>query len=285
MSGAALRSLCAAAAVLACAQAYAQSGITLYGFLDVGVVKMTGNATQLGTIQRSNVGIKGTEDLGGGYAATFKLSSRFDLGSGRLETSGATPFFQDESTVGLSGPFGSVRLGRALTPMWQWDWLYDPWANFNRVTSVAWYAFHPSYRTDPNNNGPIGEYSRLNNGVFYDSPDWNGFHVRASVGVDKHTTPDANGNVDQVRPVAASLNYDRGPWSAMLTAERNSLRDNTWFAGVAYTIASVTLTGSYSQTHLSDTSLAFLGDTSTRRTSATLGASWPVTGPLRSSSA
>jgi len=257
--------------------AHAQSSLTLYGFVDAGIFKTgPGSATQLGTIQRSYIGLRGEEGLGRGWAATFHLMSRFDMGDGKLEASGATPFFQGESTVGLKSPYGDLRLGRALTPMWQYDWNYDNWANFNRVASVAWYVYHPSYRTDPYHNGPAGEYSRLNNGIFYDSPNWGGVHFHASLGVEKSRTPDAQGQVDQARPVAASLNYDAGPWSAMITAERNAATDNTWFAGLAYARGALKLMASYSQTRLSLASQRFLGDASARRTAATLGADWRI---------
>ncbi len=59
------------------------------------------------------------------------------MGGGRLEASGAMPYFQGESTVSIQSPYGDLRFGRALTPMWQYDWQYDSWDNFNRVSSVA----------------------------------------------------------------------------------------------------------------------------------------------------
>ncbi len=268
---------CAAVLAPAAPMAHAQGSLTLYGFADAGIFRPApGQPVQLGTMQRSFIGLRGSEPLGGGWAATMNLQTRFDMGDGRLEASGATPYFQGESTVGIRSPYGDLRFGRALTPMWQYDWQYDSWDNFNRVGSVAWFVYHPSYRTDPYHNGPAGEYSRLNNGVFYDSPKWGGVHVHVSAGVEKNETPDAAGNRDRTRPLAASLNYDAGPWSAMLTAERNSARDNTWFAGLAYAFSAVRLMASYSQTHLSAASQAFLGDASAKRSAATLAANWRV---------
>lgn len=255
--------------------AHAQSGLTLYGFVDAGLFKTgPGSEARLGTIQRSYVGLRGQEALGQGWAATFHLMTRFDAGNGSLEASGATPFFQGESTVGLKSPYGDVRLGRALTPMWQYDWNYDNWSNFNRVASVAWYVFHPSYRSDPYRNGPAGEYSRLNNGVFYDSPTWGGLHFHAALGVERSAVPDAYGQVDQARPLAASLNYDAGPWSTMVAAERNAAADNTWFAGLAYLRGAFKLMASYSQTRLGAASQRFLGEAGAHRSAATLGADW-----------
>ena len=249
----------------------AASSVSLYGFLDVGVHDSNRGPAQLGTIQRSYVGLRGEEDLGAGLAATFNLQHRFDVDTGLAEASGAQPFFYGESTVGLRGDFGAVRLGRALTPMWAQDWAFDPWANFDRIASPAWQIFHPSYRSDPHHNGAIGDYSRLNNGVFYDSPALHGLTVHAALGAEKDPTPDANGLADSARPLGASLNYARGPFAAMLAGERNSAGDRTWFAGTSYRMGATTLMGSYSRTSLSAESLAFLGDRSARRRALTLG--------------
>jgi predicted porin len=247
------------------------SGVSLYGLVDAGIHDSNRGPAQLGTIQRSYIGVRGEEDLGGGLAATFHLQHRFDVDTGLTEASGARPFFYGESTVGLRGGFGALRFGRALTPMWAHDWAFDPWANFDRIASPAWQIFHPSYRTEPHHNGPIGDYSRLNNGIFYDSPTFGGLAVHAAVGVEKDTTPDANGLRDSKRALGASLNYERGPFAAMLAGERNSADDRTWFAGASWRLGATTVMGSYSQTSLSDESLAFLGDTSARRRAVTLG--------------
>lgn len=248
------------------------------GYLDLGVYSLVGGATRVGTIQRNYLGLAGQHGLGDSdWAATFNLQTRFLLPSLKLEPSGATPLFQGEATVGVSSPYGDLRLGRALTPMWTYDWLYDPWENFNRVTSVAWQIFHPEYRTDPYNNGPAGEYARLNNGVFYDSPKWNGLHMHLSAGLYKHRQPDKYGHMDQVYPLGASINYDAAPWSAMLAGERNSARDSTFFAGVSRTIGQVTLMGSYNWVHLDEPSREFFDEPRTRRSAATFGATWRAT--------
>ena len=71
----------ATAATLACAGAWAQ--VTLYGLADVGITRVTGYAqgsvTQLnsGIMEGSRWGVKGEEDLGGGYKANFGSSDFF----------------------------------------------------------------------------------------------------------------------------------------------------------------------------------------------------------------
>ena len=79
-----------AAALLAFgSNAYAQD-VQLYGLVDAGITRVSGltqgTATQLasGIMEGSRWGLKGTEDLGGGYKAIFTLESRFEADTGSL---------------------------------------------------------------------------------------------------------------------------------------------------------------------------------------------------------
>ena len=76
---------------LCCASlAHAQSGpsVTLYGLADAGITSTSGlkagTVTQIasGIMEGSRWGMKGTEDLGGGYKTIFTLESRVELDTG-----------------------------------------------------------------------------------------------------------------------------------------------------------------------------------------------------------
>ena len=74
---------------LACAfpVAYAQSSVTLYGIVDVGVEyldvgSISGTRLQSGISAGSRLGIRGSEDLGNGYRAVFTLEQRIELDTG-----------------------------------------------------------------------------------------------------------------------------------------------------------------------------------------------------------
>lgn len=101
--------------------ASAQSSVTLFGVVDVGVrhVDNAGTtASQLSTdgLQSSRLGFRGTEDLGGGLRAGFWLESAINADTG---TPNATRFWHRRATVSLSSAtLGEVRLGRDLTPTW-----------------------------------------------------------------------------------------------------------------------------------------------------------------------
>jgi predicted porin len=79
------------ALALAMSGAWAQSpasSVTLYGIVDAGVVHTTGvsNKKQLvsGIMEGSRFGLRGNEDIGGGYRAIFTLENRTELNNGTL---------------------------------------------------------------------------------------------------------------------------------------------------------------------------------------------------------
>ncbi len=124
-----------ALAALAATASFAQSSVTIYGGLDVGVAKIKGGetgvnntsyvvpASQSGTalantfartgLTANFLGFRGTEDLGGGMRAFF------DLQTGVLDMStGSTAVnFSRESHLGLAGGFGSIKMGRSVSTM------------------------------------------------------------------------------------------------------------------------------------------------------------------------
>jgi predicted porin len=104
-----------AAAVL-CAlgtSAYAQSNVTVFGFIEAQVGRETQAApgTKLFDMGGSRLGFKGTEDLGGGNSAEFYLEHRLNPDDGTV--GGGATFWKGGSWVGLSSKTaGSVKLGR-----------------------------------------------------------------------------------------------------------------------------------------------------------------------------
>ncbi len=83
---AAASALCCAS--LASAQVTGPSTVTLYGLVDAGVTRVSGlkagSVTQVasGIMEGSRWGLKGNEDLGGGYRAIFTLESRVEVDTG-----------------------------------------------------------------------------------------------------------------------------------------------------------------------------------------------------------
>jgi outer membrane protein OmpU len=144
--------------------ASAQSNVTLYGLIDesINYVSNEGGHSALtqtsGNVQGSRWGIKGTEDLGGGYQAIFTLENGFALNSGALGQGGLE--FGRQAFVGLTTPAGTITMGR------QYDfliYLYSMTSLYNTGT----YGFH------------LGDYDRLggerlNNVIAYQTPNLGG---------------------------------------------------------------------------------------------------------------
>ena len=185
------KSLIAVAALLASGAALAQSNVTLYGRVDLSVgnlkdkVKNT-STTQMfhggdGGLTTSRWGLRGTEDLGGGLKAAFRLENRFEADTGKSQD----PYFRGESSLSLMGGFGEVKLGRSAT-------VYDEVRGLGQSRNVFDSAFTPS------SNGVFrsgGDYSsRWDNKISYYSPNMGGFYAaidyafdeKAGVSEDRH---------------------------------------------------------------------------------------------------
>jgi predicted porin len=108
---------------IACQMAYGQSSVTLYGVVNESVRYMT-NATAAGDARvslgnggmtQSRWGLKGVEDVGGGWSTFFKLENRFNINSGQSDPT--LPFF-NEAQVGVrSSAYGQVIVGRQYNVM------------------------------------------------------------------------------------------------------------------------------------------------------------------------
>lgn len=225
-------------AILGCmACAHAQSSVKISGYLDVGVYRDTSHVWNVGPIQRSNIAFSGSEDLGHGLSATFMLSTRFDTGTGALE-SATKPFWHGESTVGLKGAFGSVQFGRRLDATYAQDWQFDPWYYFDRIASPAWDLWHYNFPSDPRGNSGTAEYGRLNNGIFYDSPTFAGFAVHLSGSPE--TVPG-----DSKKPLSGSLTYNSERFAAMASHGRNSAGNTDNFFGAKATFSPLSIMAAY----------------------------------------
>jgi predicted porin len=111
---------------LASSLAIAQSGssVTLYGIVDAGVSRVTnvngGDIKQLvsGIMDGSRLGVRGNEDLGGGYRALFTLEHRLELDTGAIGNrppsgSQVAERFSQASRLGLPGALQPVVAGVA----------------------------------------------------------------------------------------------------------------------------------------------------------------------------
>jgi predicted porin len=193
------------------------SPVTLYGrvYLTVENVKADGLAGTPDLAQRTRMqdqasllGVRGTEDLGGGLKAFFQLETAFnpDEGSGT--------FANRNSGIGLQGGWGSVILGRWDTPMKVVVTATDPWGDLtiNDVNGVTM---------------DQGNFSRRQaNMVQYWSPDWSGFTLRVGYVPNEGKTATADPSL-----TAVSLAYSKGPFYVAYAYEEH--KDNITSGGAA----------------------------------------------------
>ena len=268
------KSLIALAVLAASGAAMAQSSVTLYGVADAAVTHVNGddNWTGLssGANKTSRLGFRGVEDLGGGLKANFVLEGGFNLDAGDGKNSGAagTGFeFKRQSTVGLAGDFGEVRLGRELTAAYNATARYDVFGSVGIAHSKLWddgknldtTTFADPYHYTTN--------QRVSNAITYVSPDFSGFKVAANYGFGEVAGKNSDG-----RYFGGGLTYDNGPLSLGLGAERlnsgagaamqsQSTNDITaWSLGGSYDLGVAKLLAAYRQSTAKD--VAILGATS-----------------------
>ena len=129
------KSLLVVALGLQAAAAFAQSSVTIFGTIDADIARYELNGVSRTIVGSSGgspslLGFRGTEELGGGLVAGFWLEAALlnDTGAGNAASGGLA--FLRRSTVGLSTPYGEVRLGRENSPTFWNHLVFDP---FNGV--------------------------------------------------------------------------------------------------------------------------------------------------------
>jgi predicted porin len=185
------KSLVALAALAVAGVASAQSSVTLFGVVDAAVsgysnksddrntatllnpfyvnqgsVRISRTALTNSGYNSSRLGFRGTEDLGGGLAASFWLEAPITNDDGATGVS----TFARRSTVSLSGGFGEVRLGRDYVPTFWNHTVFDPFGTNGVGTNLIQTA--SSFNTTGGAGGFGGDNNqvRASNSVGYFLP-------------------------------------------------------------------------------------------------------------------
>ncbi|SIT51812.1 Porin Gram-negative type [Paraburkholderia piptadeniae] len=197
----------AAVAVLglfAASAAHAQSSVTLYGLIDAGLmytnnVQKSGTSGALwqatsGTINGSRFGVRGAEDLGGGYKALFVLENGFNVQNGTLGQH--SRLFGRQAYVGLgSSTYGTLTLGRQ----------YDSLVDFVAPLSGTAGTFGDTGFAHPFDNDNLNHSVRMSNSVKYASNNYAGFKFGALYAFSNSTDFAMN------RAYSAGASYQWGP--------------------------------------------------------------------------
>ena len=271
----------------------AENNVTLYGIVDVGLVHdsgsingsaATGSSTRLdsGVSQGSRIGLKGTEDLGGGLKTSFLAETGFCADNnttgycsggtagpgvnGKSVNSGlyGGNFMSRQAWLNLSGDFGTLSAGRQYTPGWGLTASFDPFGagtagQINNLFNASLY--------------------RANNSVAYVTPNMGGFSA-----VYAHAFGEITNNSKAVSGDTIGANYANGPLAvgaAYLTVNdpagnSGDLLKNTNL-GASYNFGVAKLDAEYETTKSSP-----LGITNTDASNWMIGATVPMGGGVGS---
>ena len=233
------KTILAMACLAVIGSAFAQSSVTIVGIADTALAYGSGHVsrkTQLKSsgLNSSQLGFRGTEDLGGGLKASFWLEAglNIDDGTGQATStnnqatgsSGAGGLtFNRRSTVSLSGDFGEVRLGRDYTPHYWNHVYYDPFGNFGVGASRAFVG----------NKGGFTAI-RASNSAGYISPVMRGFKVQ----VQTYFGENASTAVDAGTGSSLRASYDQGALNLGIAYGKTT-------TGVGINVKSTNVGGSY----------------------------------------
>ncbi len=155
----------------------------------------------------------GSEDIGEGLKANFKLENGLGLNSTNLLANNTNwnngSSANREAWVGLSGGFGSLQLGNQYSPVFLTSAGTDP----NAVNNVnGWLPFMVIY-----GNGQLVN----TNAVTYSSPSMNGFALQVQAIYGTNETVGAGKSAGDGS--AWSINYASGPFTAGVASGANQL--------------------------------------------------------------
>lgn len=189
------------ALALACAtlsaEISAQTSATLYGVIDNALTyasNQRGHSNfymSQGNLQASKFGLLGTEDLGGGTKAVFRLESGFNSANGAQGASGF--MFNRQAYTGISNDtYGTVTLGRQYTPYFT---MIGPLGPTSALTGAT--GAHPG------DIDAMDTTLRFNNSLTYASPNLAGLQFSGQYGLGG-----VPGSVTTGSNLSAALRYD-----------------------------------------------------------------------------
>lgn len=216
------KTLVAIAAALGAAGVCAQSSVTLFGVIDASWQRASQNGVSatrlngLGGNQFSRIGVRGTEDLGGGLSAGFVLDAGLNVDSGAgavtstnnqtTGTAGGGVTFNRRSTVSvMSKGWGEVRLGRDFVPSYWNLTVFDPFgtAGAGSVNNLAQGAL--------TRVATVQTAVRASNSVGYFLPAAGGLYGQAMIAWGENASDAAGGTAKDGRYVGLRLGYQAGP--------------------------------------------------------------------------
>ncbi|MBB4226163.1 porin [Variovorax guangxiensis] len=279
------KSLVALAALAVAGVASAQSSVTLFGVVDAsisgysstsrdnratvfpnafgipvylnqGSVKVSSRQLANSGYNSSRIGFRGTEDLGGGLAASFWLEAPISNDDGQTGIS----TFARRSTVSLSGGFGELRLGRDYTPTFWNDTVFDPFGtngvgtNLINTANNSFGAFNGTAPTPVPGvpNVSTSNYVRASNSIgYFLPPNLGGFYGQFQYALSEKNkyspglaTPGGDNTTRQGRYIGGRFGYANGPLDVAIAYGSSTVGDQ-YYIGTTNKVNTLNLGASY----------------------------------------
>ena len=238
--------------------AYAQSSVTVYGILDMGYVgsnqKLTSTAgsaatkTQIGQFGQgaestNRLGLKGSEDLGGGTSAFFTTEFQLYPQDQNLSGSSNSGLLNRQTFVGLKQTgLGSAAVGRQYTPIFNAAAQTNPGQYNNVVGDVVYLgstsggAGTSTATTITGQENGIGFTNRASNSITAQTDRFNGFSANAMYQLNnKDTTQTAASTGGQTNSNGYGISVDYIRDKLLVNAARQSFTQNTTGTATAFT--------------------------------------------------
>ena len=234
-------------AIVAGGMTAAQADVTVMGHLDQSLNYIDGASSPYVFNDADNdndeetrfvcttcsVGFKGSEDLGNGLKAIFKLDFQFDMNN---RNAGGSITDRDQ-WLGLAGNFGSVKVGTISTPYKSTGAKLDP--GYRTVAQMRDVGIQSALHSGA---GSFGQ-GRAENTVRYDSPSWNGLKLSASYTL----VPDNKGGTNNDNGYGAGISYENGGILVFANYLNNGTDDDAeaYKAGAKWTFNNFAVFGQY----------------------------------------
>jgi len=248
-----------ALAATAATGAFAQVAIT--GNIDLGLLGInsqtaTGNYNGLAAsnISTSTLAFSGSEDLGGGLKAGFKLESTLTAntassldaaiptGASAMSSYWSGTPFNSEQFVSLSGDFGAVRFGVPNAAMFRAQGVSQPFGTglnsgysgtFSRLGYTQGLAIS-DYLGTPNGAGSTMRVTRMQNAIQYETPVLNGFSAMAEYAMQNdNATSTSAFATNSPEFMGLLVNYSAGPLNVAAAYNSVKVGTNNVAAGLA----------------------------------------------------
>lgn len=223
----------------------ATANVDVYGVLSVAVESVDNyGATadrkmRVTTGNNSALGVRGSEDLGGGMKAVWQIETNVSVDGNNEGTTGIGAFNGTRNTfVGLASGWGEVRIGVHDTPYKMSTGRLDPFVgtlgDYNTLMGAAPTKF------DLNGDGDFADTvlgvaetipgafqqifdNRTSNTIAYISPNMSGFQVMGAYVVGSENLGNAGGNDEKGSAYSLSASYTNGPLFLTAAYEKANL--------------------------------------------------------------